>query len=93
MEIDYRQILLQFIASLTLDENEGDISESISTVLEMIEENIEWDDLADLGTKLGKRGVTTLNRTSLVGEDDELYDEEWGEFEERDDDLMDDEDY
>lgn len=92
MEIDYRQILLQFIASLTLDENEGDISESISTVLEMIEENIEWDDLADLGTKLGKRGVTTLNGTSLVGEDDELYDDEgwWGEFEERD---MDDEDY
>lgn len=84
MEPDYKQILLQFIASLTLDENEGDLSESIATVLDMIDEHIEWEDLNDLGTKLGKMGVTTLNGTSLV---DEFEDEDYGEFEERDEDM------
>jgi hypothetical protein len=81
MEPDYKKILLQFIASLTLSEDQGEIEEDIAAVFDAIDMDIEWDDLDDLGRKLGKMGITTLYGSSL--EDD--FEEE-NEFEEWDED-------
>lgn len=86
MGIDYKQLLLQFIGTLTLDENTGDVSDSISTILDRMDMDLEWDDLSDLGDQLGKMGITTLYGTSLGydDEDDDDFVEEDSLYEDED---------
>lgn len=67
--MDYKNLLLQFIASLTLCDHMGDVADDIIVVLKKMEIAIEWDDIDDLGKALGEMGVTTLYGTTL-GEDD-----------------------
>lgn len=62
----HRRVLLELIGSLTLCDHMGDAADDINKALKMIGLKIEWDDLSDLGTKLGKMGVTTLWGTSLA---------------------------
>ena len=69
--IDYRAILLQLIGSLTLCDHMGDVSNDVSTVLERIGLDIEWDEWDELGKALHEMGVTTLVGTELWNEDDE----------------------
>jgi hypothetical protein len=70
-EIDYRTLLLQLCASLTLCDHLGDVLDDVLFVLRALEmEPAEWDDLADIGRALGQQGITTLYGTSL-GEEDE----------------------
>jgi len=65
MDLNYREILLQFIASITLCDHMGDVSNDVSDVLEKIGLNIEWDEWHELGRALGKMGVTTLVGSKL----------------------------
>lgn len=57
---DSRILLLQMIASLTLCEHMGDVSNVVNKVLKRLGVDIEWDEWADLRRALGERGVTTL---------------------------------
>lgn len=68
---DYKTILLQFIASLTLADHLGDVGNDIGEVLKQIGLEIEWDEPSDLGTALGKMGITTLYGTELGEDEDE----------------------
>ncbi len=74
--IDYKGLLLQFIASLTLCDHMGDVADDVSKILKTIGLKIEWEDWHDLGNKLAKMGVTTLYGTLLreeeCGEGDEI---------------------
>lgn len=63
--VDHRMLLLKLIASLTLCDHFGDISETIDTALNRMGEPIEYDDLSHLGKKLAKMGITTLYNTKL----------------------------
>lgn len=74
-ELDYRDILLKFIASLTLCEHMGDVADDIETVLGCLGIELEWEDLDDLRKQLHKMSITTLYGTPLVYEDDEDEDE------------------
>lgn len=67
--LDYKGLLLQFIASLTLCDHLGDVADDINCVLKRLDYNIKWDDLSELGDELGKLGITTLYETSLREED------------------------
>ena len=68
-DIDYKTLLLQFIASLTLAEHIGDVSEEIDEVLKRVGRiDLLYEDMSDLRTALGKEGVTTLYGTELTGE-------------------------
>ena len=74
-EQDYRALLLQFIASLTLADHMGDVSNDIDQVLKRLGlepplEIYDGDGLGALGTWLGKQGVTTLYGTSMLEDDD-----------------------
>lgn len=64
-EIDYRALLLQFVASLTLADHMGDVGTDVNMVLERIGVEIEWEDWPELGRALGRMGVTTLYGTPL----------------------------
>jgi len=59
--------------SLTLDEHSGDVSETVSHVLKLLEmpKEVLAADWKDLGNELGKLGITTLHGTSLLREEDE----------------------
>lgn len=66
-EPDCRQILLQLIAGMGLCDHMGDVAEDVQRALELAGVDVgEWDDLPDLGRRLGRTGVTTLWGTSLV---------------------------
>ena len=67
---DYRQILLQLIGSLTLADHMGDAAGDVAQALKMAGLDIEWDDLNELGARLGQMGVTTLHGTPLSSDDD-----------------------
>lgn len=70
-EPDYKQLLLQFIGSLTMCDHMGDVGEDVEKVLKLAKIDIdEWEDWSDLRNSLGKMGVTTLYGTEL-GSDDE----------------------
>lgn len=64
--IDYRELLLTFIGSLTLCEHMGDVMGDIETVLERAGEPIDFDDLDQLARVLHERGHKTLYNTPLV---------------------------
>ena len=59
-QIDYKDLILRFINSLTLCDHMGDVAGDIETVFERIGFKIEWEDLEDLGPKLDKIGIKTL---------------------------------
>lgn len=72
---DYKAVLLQLIASLTLDENGGDIAESVNEALEKIGVDLKaygwfFDDATDdLRAGLHRMGVTTLWGTEISPND------------------------
>jgi hypothetical protein len=66
---DYRAILLKLIGSLALCDHMGDVASDVQAALTQIGLDIKWDDLSDLGKKLGEMGVTTLYDTSLADEE------------------------
>jgi hypothetical protein len=59
------ELLLKFIASLSLADHMGDVAGDIDIVLERIGIKIEWEDWSDLRNELGRMGVTTLYGTTL----------------------------
>lgn len=68
---EWRELVLQFIGSLTLCNHMGDVSNDVNVVLERIDEKIEWDEWWELGRALGDRGITTLQGTSLADDEDD----------------------
>ena len=66
---DYRKILLSLIASLSLDDHMGDVSNSVSEALKQAEIEIEWEDWEELQRGLHALGIETLWDTSLKGEE------------------------
>lgn len=68
-DIDHRELLLQFIASLTLCDHMGDVSYEITCVLERmgveVPEKDDGDWLGDVRNEMARRQVTTLHGTSL----------------------------
>lgn len=70
-EINYKDLLLTFIASLTLSDHMGDVADDVDYVLKQLGLEMEWDGLDELGTKLGEMGITTLYGTSLTCDDDD----------------------
>lgn len=72
MTVDHHQMLLQLIGSLTLCDHMGDVSNAVCDVMEkLFPDDDSWNegDFHDLGTWLGKRGVTTLLGTPLFEPD------------------------
>ena len=67
-EPDYRQILLQLIGSLTLDEHMGDVSNSVSEALTRAGFVVDWEEWPDLRSWLAQQGITTLWGTDLTPE-------------------------
>ena len=65
--MNYRTLLLQLLASLTLCDHMGDVSNNIATVLKKLDIRLEWDDFSELGRKLAEKGITTLMGTKLDG--------------------------
>lgn len=69
METDYKEILLQLVASLTLAEDFGDVSESIDGALRKAGFNApkyySYGEEEELTEWLIKQGVTTLWGTEL----------------------------
>lgn len=63
-----RMVLLQLIASLTLCDHMGDVSNDIEEALRQIGVDLSWDTLDDLRQALHTRGITTLYGTSLSDE-------------------------
>ncbi len=66
-EPDYPEILLQLIASLTLCDHMGDVSNDMQRALELAGVAVDWDDEDELRAALHAMGVTTLYGTSLEG--------------------------
>ena len=62
---EWRELVLSFIGGLTLADNTGDMANDIAEVLKILEVNVEWDDLEELGRALGKMGIETLRGTEL----------------------------
>ncbi len=63
--MNHKKLLLELLASLTLCEHMGDVSNEISTVLTRLNIDLEWDDFSELGRKLADMGITTLMGTKL----------------------------
>jgi len=66
-----RDLLLSFIASLTLCDHMGDVCDDVDEVLKRLGEQEDWDEWVDLQRNLAKKGVKTLWGTPLGGNDDE----------------------
>lgn len=69
--MDYKYLLIKFVASLTLCEHMGDVADDIETVLDLLGLELEWEDLDELREKLHKMGVTTLYGTALIDDEDD----------------------
>lgn len=57
------ELLLSFIAGLTLCDHMGDVSDDIVKVLKLMGEDIAFDELRELADALRARGVKTLYGT------------------------------
>lgn len=77
-ELDYKELLLSFIASLTLADHLGDVFEDVDTVFEMIgvevPEEVKYPEEGEYNEGLGEwlakeYGVKTLYGTSLVNDE------------------------
>lgn len=66
---DNEKLLLKFIASLTLCDHMGDVSNDVDDVLKKLGIDIDWDEWSDLRQELYLLGITTLNGTELSGEE------------------------
>jgi len=64
-ETKHKELLLQFIASLTLCENIGDILDDIESVFKRLEMKIPFEDFNELGTALREMKITTLYGTEI----------------------------
>lgn len=73
---DYRALILAFVGSLTLADHMGDVSNDVEQVLKLLGVKIEWYEWGELGSALGKMGVTTLYGTSLSDDDEVIEDGE-----------------
>ena len=69
--MDYKELLLQFIASLCLCDHMGDVSNDVDFVLKKLGIDVEWDDFYELGNWCGEQGITTLYGTSMKEEEEE----------------------
>jgi hypothetical protein len=74
--IDYRDVAMKLIASLTLSEHMGDVCRDLDNALEQLGEAgilAEWDEaggsLESLGAVLGRRKQITLCGTALYEEE------------------------
>ncbi len=63
-----RDLLWQFIASLTLCDHMGDVQEAVQTVLGKILPGKVPDDFDELRAVLARMGAKTLDGTPLTGE-------------------------
>ena len=68
--IDYKELLLQFIGSLTLCDHMGDVANDIDEVLKKMEIDVKWECLEELPSKLKNKDIllTTLHGTDLTDE-------------------------
>jgi len=76
-EMDYKELLLKLLASLTLCDHEGDIWDDVNTVLEVLgmkHIGYEAECFGDLGADFAKEGITTIYGTFL-GDEDETEEE------------------
>ncbi len=70
-DTEYRNLLLSLIASLTLSDHMGDVSNDVHTCLRRIPDipndvlSCDWE---ELGPRLGRMGIKTLYGTELTGE-------------------------
>lgn len=67
-EPNYKELLLQFLASLTFADHMGDAGSNMREVCKRIGLPHDWDDFDDLGRILKNMGVTSLYGTA-IGED------------------------
>lgn len=72
---DHEAILKGLIASLTLCDHMGDVSNDVDLALRRMGVEVEWDDWDELLKALGKLGWRTLNGTSLNDDDDDEKEE------------------
>lgn len=72
------EILLQFVASLTLGDHMGDVANDVDAVLRKLGVDVEWESLDQLGSALGERGVTTLHGTSMKDDPADAEDDDDG---------------
>ncbi len=64
--MDYKKILYQFIASLTLAEHMGDVSNDVMAVLDFMgDDELSDSDWYTLRQLLHERGITTLFGTEV----------------------------
>jgi hypothetical protein len=73
---DYRELLLQVVASLTLCDHIGDVSNVVAEVLDKLEIGVDdWDELGhtwgSVPRQLAQMGVTTLVGTPVWSADDD----------------------
>ena len=61
----YHNLLLSFIASMTLCDHMGDVGSDVTFVLRQLGMEIEWNEWWELGDELDKMGIKTLYGTSL----------------------------
>ncbi len=66
---EWEKLVLSFIGSLTLCDHMGDVGNDVESVLEILGLDLDgdepWDELSDLGDRLGRMGITTLYGTTL----------------------------
>lgn len=60
MDVDYRDLLMRLIVSLTLCDHMGDAGDDVNTVLKITNPDIKWDDWDDLRTQLTALGYKGL---------------------------------
>lgn len=82
-EPDYRQLIINFCAGLTLSDHMGDVADDVVRLLDLAHIEVdEWSDLDDLRKILGLQyGATYLgtNESVIDDEEDEEDDEEYEE--------------
>jgi hypothetical protein len=66
-----RELLLSFIASITLADHLGDVANEVNVVLKKLGLDVDWSEWSELGDALHEMGVTTLYGTSLASDDED----------------------
>jgi hypothetical protein len=57
LDDESRSHLLSWVRSLTLADHIGDVANDVDRLLKDLGVNVEWDELSELDTELGKLGV------------------------------------
>jgi hypothetical protein len=63
--LDYKELLLQFLASLTMCEDIMEVSQDVYFLLNKMEIDVEWEILPDLASYFAEQNITTLYGSSL----------------------------